>query len=73
MARRSWRLVGAMLAVAASGAFVELIVAQQTSWVRTGVTGRLIYVPDAEGDRIPDFSMVGYGAGSAKYPATFRS
>jgi hypothetical protein len=37
--------------------------AQESKWVKTSVTGRLIYVPDAEGDRVPDFSMVGYGAG----------
>ena len=43
-------------------------VAQESKWVKTGVTGRLIYVPDAQGDRIPDFSMVGYGAGKKAIP-----
>jgi hypothetical protein len=43
--------------------------AQTSNWVKTGVTGRLIYVPDAEGDRIPDFSMVGYGAGKQDIPS----
>ena len=34
--------------------------AAESAWVKTGATGRLIYVPDAEGDRILDFSNVGY-------------
>lgn len=34
--------------------------AVESSWVKTGGTGRLIYVPDAEGDRILDFSGAGY-------------
>ncbi len=45
------------------------ILAAESSWIRTGTTGRLIYVPDAEGDRILDFSNVGYkGRGSALLP-----
>jgi hypothetical protein len=44
--------------------------AQESKWVKTGSTGRLIYVPDAQGDRIPDFSMVGYGAGKQVIPDT---
>jgi hypothetical protein len=43
--------------------------AQESKWVKTGVTGRLIYVPDAQGDRIPDFSMAGYGEGKRAIPA----
>lgn len=43
--------------------------AQTSKWVTTGVTGRLIYVPDAEGDRILDFSNVGCkGRGSELLP-----
>ena len=43
--------------------------AQTSQWVTTGVTGRLIYVPDAQGDRILDFSNVGYkGRGSDLLP-----
>lgn len=44
------------------------IFAAESAWVKTGVTGRLIYVPDADGDRVPDFSMVGYGAGRRPVP-----
>jgi hypothetical protein len=41
----------------------------ESQWVRTGTTGRLIYVPDAEGDRILDFSDVGYmGRGTQLIP-----
>lgn len=43
---------------------VSLLIARpaigDSAWVQTGVTGRLVYVPDAEGDRILDFSGVGY-------------
>src|SRR3954462_7967157 len=43
--------------------------AAESQWVRTGVTGRLINVPDAEGDRILDFSDVGYrGRGTELLP-----
>jgi hypothetical protein len=43
--------------------------AAESQWVRTGATGRLIYVPDAEGDRILDFSRVGYqGRGTQLIP-----
>lgn len=45
------------------------IPAAESAWVKTGVTGRLIYVPDAEADRILDFSNVGYhGRGIALLP-----
>lgn len=48
---------------------VTPIVAAESQWVRTGVTGRLFYVPDAEGDRILDFTNVGYrGHGSELLP-----
>jgi hypothetical protein len=43
--------------------------AQESQWVTTGTTGRLIYVPDAGGDRIMDFSGVGYkGQGTRLIP-----
>jgi hypothetical protein len=63
------RLWGGLLSAAAWGAMTQCAAAQQSSWVTTGVTGRLIYVPDAEGDRLPDFSMVGYGAGKRDIPS----
>ncbi len=45
------------------------VMAQTSQWVERGDTGRLIYTPDAEGDRILDFSNVGYkGLGSAAIP-----
>jgi Dockerin type I domain len=48
---------------------VTAIFAAESQWVRTGVTGRLINVPDAEGDRILDFSDVGYkGRGAELIP-----
>lgn len=48
--------------------------AAESQWVTTGVTGRLVYVPDAEGDRILDFSNVGYqGRGTALLPESVAS
>ena len=49
-------------------AFGVHAIAQQSKWVTTGVSGRLIYVPDADGDRVQDFAMVGYGAGKKPLP-----
>ena len=41
----------------------------ESQWVLTGATGRLVYVPDAEGDHILDFSKVGYhGRGTELIP-----
>jgi hypothetical protein len=37
-------------------------------WVAKGGDGRLVYRQDAQGNRIPDFSMVGYGTGSVPLP-----
>ncbi len=42
--------------------------AVESEWVRRGTTNRLIYVPDAEGDRVPDFSDVGYQGGKQPIP-----
>ena len=48
---------------------VAAIFAADSQWVHTGVTNRLVYVPDAEGDRILDFSDVGYkGRGTELIP-----
>jgi hypothetical protein len=42
---------------------------QTSEWVERGATGRLIYTPDAEGDRVMDFSNAGYkGRGAAAIP-----
>jgi len=41
---------------------------QESQWACYGSAGRLVYTPDAEGDRIPDFSGVGYGAGQVPIP-----
>lgn len=44
--------------------------AATSSWVWRGGDGRLAYRSQADGDRIPDVSMVGYGAGWVDLPAT---
>jgi hypothetical protein len=69
MARFLWRHFGGFFAALACAFMCCNAPAQTSNWVKTGVTGRLIYVPDAEGDRIPDFSMVGYGAGKRDIPS----
>ena len=39
-------------------------------WVSMGADGLLKYRADALGNRIPDFSMVGYGTGTVPLPGT---
>jgi hypothetical protein len=41
-----------------------------STWVWRGTDGGLAYRQQDDGDRIPDFSMVGYGAGWTDLPAT---
>ncbi|MFM7244243.1 MAG: beta strand repeat-containing protein [Planctomycetaceae bacterium] len=43
--------------------------AATSTWVWRGADGRLSYRAQADGDRIADFSMVGYGAGWVDLPA----
>jgi hypothetical protein len=48
--------------------------AAESIWVKAGTTGRLIYVPDAQGDRILDFSSVGYhGRGTELLPESITN
>ena len=58
------------IAVAITTGLAALPAHSQTSqWVHRGETGRLVYTPDADGDRIMDFSNVGYrGQGTAAIP-----
>ncbi len=51
-----------------AGGFVGQGYGVESQWVRRGTTSRLVYVPDAQGDRIPDFSNVGYRAGKMGLP-----
>ena len=77
MRRVPIHFVDCVCALTVAIAFASSATAQTSKWVTTGVTGRLIYVPDAEGDRILDFSNVGYkGRGSELLPndiATVRT
>ena len=41
-----------------------------STWVWRGTDGGLAYRQQDDGDRIADFSMVGYGAGWSDLPAT---
>ena len=55
-------MVAALVAHRACGA--------TSTWVWRGTDGGLAYRQQDDGDRIPDFSMVGYGAGWTDLPAT---
>lgn len=62
------RLIGILL-LALTSSVERRAHSSESEWITTGTTGRLIYVPDAEGDRILDFSDVGYrGSGTALVP-----
>jgi autotransporter-associated beta strand protein len=61
-ARAAVAMLAALAAPAASGA--------TSTWIWRGGDGSLDYRTQADGDRIPDFSMVGYGAGWTDLPAT---
>jgi hypothetical protein len=41
-----------------------------SSLVHPGADGHLVYVPDAQGNTIPDFSNVGYMGGTVPLPGT---
>ncbi len=40
----------------------------KSEWVRYGRNGKLVYKQDERGNRIPDFSMVGYKTGNTPFP-----
>ncbi len=61
-ARAAVAILAALAAPAASGA--------TSTWIWRGTGGSLDYRTQADGDRIPDFSMVGYGAGWTDLPTT---
>lgn len=71
--RATYRSLLALCLVASLGVVNSSIAsyAAESEWVKTGETGRLIYIPDAEGDRILDFSNVGYrGRGVQQLPTS---
>ena len=67
---RAWPL-GTIIALGVLAFFAHGVCDAATStWVWRGGDGRLAYRSQADGDRIPDASMVGYGAGWVDLPAT---
>jgi len=69
--RKPWLSQGLILGCSVSLLLQALQVtalAQQSKWVERGSNGRLVYTPDAEGDRLPDFSDVGYRSGKVPLP-----
>jgi len=46
----------------------DLAASWQSNSVRHDAGGRLVYAPDAEGNRVPDFSFAGYHAGESDPP-----
>jgi autotransporter-associated beta strand protein len=63
------RLVELPLALLITLAWSMPLPAATSTWVSPSPAG-LVYREQADGDRIPDFSMVGYGAGWVDLPAT---
>lgn len=64
---RLWLLVAAAIFCVAISSWQTR--AAESKWVTTGETGRLVYTPDAEGDRVLDFSNAGYkGRGLEELP-----
>jgi len=57
---------GGLLAILATAAAVA---APESSWVFRAADGQLDYRIEADGDRIPDFAAVGFGAGWTDLPA----
>jgi hypothetical protein len=57
-------LAGAPITVRA----IEFLPANHSKIVYPGKTGKLIYVPDKEGNTVPDFSNCGYMGGGVKLP-----
>lgn len=62
------RILQHLLVLACLPVFACSALAVESQWVQRGETGRLVYVPDAQGDRVPDFSDVGYKAGKVAIP-----
>jgi len=56
------------LALFLSAAGVRAADAPTSEWVRVGTDGKLVYKADAHGNRIPDFSNVGYRGGGESIP-----
>jgi autotransporter-associated beta strand protein len=65
LSARGLAAVAALLALSCS-----VVCGATSTWVWRGADGSLAYRSQSDGDRIPDFSMVGYGAGWADLPAT---
>ena len=63
------RMVQIALAPAALTAAQEADLAPTVSRVYPGTDGRLVYVPDEQGNTIPDFSHAGFGGGGAPIPS----
>lgn len=62
--------IALLIAFLVNGWLTQPTIAAESQWVTTGTQGRLIYVPDAEGDRVLDFSNVGYrGQGTTLIPS----
>lgn len=55
-------------AVATLVALLSSSACAQSSWVRFGAKGRLVYRTTSRGDRIPDFSSCGYRGGGVALP-----
>ena len=66
-ALRRWLLATALTCAAIWAS--PLRAQPQSAWVHPGADGRLVYKSDERGNRIPDFSNVGYHGGGVPLPA----
>ena len=62
------RTTHSVIAAAVLAGIASCAEAATSTWVWRGTDGRLAYRAQADGDRIADFSMVGYGAGWVDLP-----
>jgi len=62
------RILRAACATLATATFTTSAFAANSQWVKVGQSGRLIYTMDDRGDRIMDFSAVGYQSGIFPLP-----
>ncbi|HEX7754084.1 MAG TPA: hypothetical protein VF421_01965 [Niabella sp.] len=59
--------IAVLLFAGAAGSFVHSD-QWQSKYIRTGKKGHIQYIPDAQGNTIPDFSRVGYRTGNVPIP-----
>ncbi|MCE5218296.1 hypothetical protein LLH03_14830, partial [bacterium] len=60
--------LGALLVTGLPAIAQETVAAGRSSLLYPGPEGKLVYVPDEQGNTIPDFSNCGYKGGGVRLP-----